>query len=414
MPKRTTGRYERTSVGGEQVAAFIPHGLPPVDPPVALDAGLTERLRTAEQALIRLELAGEMVPSLDWFIYAFVRKEAVLSSQIEGTQATLVDLLRFEAQAEPEPSARPNADVEEVCNYLDALTYSRSQLADPRGLPISMRLLNETHQRLMRGVRGADKLPGEVRRSQNWIGGSRPGNAAYVPPPPHALGEVLGAFERYLHTGDTLPPLVRAGLLHVQFETIHPYLDGNGRIGRLFVTLLLEHWKLLTKPLLYLSLFFKRHREEYYRWLNAVRVDGDWEGWLDFFLDGVATIADEAVASARELFALVASDRARVLAHDGMSVVALRLFELLPRHPLVSVASVMKLVETTKPTAGRAIELLVSGGVLVETTGRKRDRSFVYETYLDRLRVGTELDERDRRRRSRPAADESLRKLSDA
>jgi Fic family protein len=189
-----------------------------------------------------------------------------------------------------------------------------------------------------------------------------------------------------------LPPLVRAGLLHVQFETIHPYLDGNGRIGRLLVTLLLEDWKLLTKPLLYLSLFFKRHREDYYRRLNAVRIEGDWEGWLDFFLDGVGTIADEAVASARELFALVATDRARVLAQEGMSVVALRLFELLPRHPVVTVASVMKLVETTKPTAGRAIELLVAANVLVETTGKKRDRAFVYRGYLDRLRVGTELD----------------------
>jgi Fic family protein len=391
MPKRTTGRYERTTVGGEQVAAFVPHALPPAAPPLVVDTAVTARLRTAEQALVRLELAGEMVPSLDWFIYAFVRKEAVVSSQIEGTQATLVDLLTFEAQDSAEPRAAPSADVEEVCNYLDALAHARAQLADPRGLPLSMRLLNETHARLMRGVRGAEKLPGEVRRSQNWIGGSRPGNAAYVPPPPHALGEVLGAFEKYLHADDALPPLVRAALLHVQFETIHPYLDGNGRIGRLLVTLLLEHWKLLTKPLLYLSLFFKRHREDYYRRLNAVRSDGDWEGWLDFFLDGVATIADEAVASARELFALVAADRTRVLAHAGMSVVALRLFEFLPRQPIVTVASVMKLVATTKPTAGRAIELLVAAGVLVETTGKKRDRSFVYRGYLDRLRVGTEL-----------------------
>jgi len=204
-----------------------------------------------------------MGPRLDWFIYAFVRKEAVLSSQIEGTQATLVDLLTFEAQEGAEQSAAPNADVEEVCNYLDALAYARAQLADPKGLPLSMRLLSETHSRLMRGVRGAEKLPGEVRRSQNWIGGSRPGNAAYVPPPPHALGEVLGAFEKYLHADDALLPLVRAGLLHVLFETVHPYLDGNGRIGRLLVTLLFEQWKLLTKPLLYLSLFFKRHREDY-------------------------------------------------------------------------------------------------------------------------------------------------------
>jgi Fic family protein len=392
MPRRITGRYERATVGGEEVAAFVPHALPPIDPPLVIDPALAERLRDAEQALARLELAGDMVPSLDWFLYAFVRKEAVLSSQIEGTQATLVDLLSFEAQAGGEQSAPPNADVEEVCNYLEALTFARAQLADPKGLPLSMRLLNETHLRLMTGVRGAEKLPGEVRRTQNWIGGSRPGNAAYVPPPPHALGEVLGAFEKYLHQSDSLTPLLRAGLLHVQFETIHPYLDGNGRIGRLLVTLLLEHEKLLTQPLLYLSLFFKRHRDDYYRRLNAVRAQGDWEGWLDFFLDGVATIADEAVNSARQLFVLLAADRTRLLAHGGMSVVALRLFELLPRHPVVTVASVMKLVETTKPTAGRAIELLAAAGVLVETTGKKRDRSFVYQAYLDRLRVGTELE----------------------
>ena len=398
MPIRTTGRYERTSVGGEQVAAFVPFALPPAAPPVDIDAGRAARLRAAEQSLVRLELAGEMVPSLDWFIYAFVRKEAVLSSQIEGTQATLVDLLNFESQEGTASPAAPSADVEEVCNYLDALAYARAQLADPHGLPLSMRLLSGTHERLMRGIRGADKLPGELRRSQNWIGGSRPGNATFVPPPPHLLGDVLTDFERYLHDDEVLPALVRAGLLHVQFETIHPYLDGNGRIGRLLVTLLLEHWQLLTKPLLYLSLFFKRHREEYYRRLNAVRVEGDWEGWLDFFLDGIATIADEAVASARELFALVATDRARLLSQEGTSVAGLRLFELLPRHPVVTVATVMRLVGTTKPTAGRAIETLVGAGILVETTGKRRARSFVYRAYLDRLRVGTELEDRPAKR----------------
>ncbi len=261
------------------------------------------------------------------------------------------------------------------------------------GLPLSIRLLNETHQRLMRGVRGAEKLPGEVRRSQNWIGGTRPGNAVHVPPPPHALTDVLSAFEKYMHADDTnLPPLVRAGLLHVQFETIHPYLDGNGRIGRLLVTLLLEHWKVLARPLLYLSLFFKRHRDDYYRRLSAVRTDGDWEGWTYFFLDGVATIADEAVASAKDLLALVATDRVRVLTHGTTSVTALRLFELLPRHPLVSVASVMKLLETSKPTAARAIDALEAAGVLVETTGKRRDRWYSYQGYLERLRVGTDLD----------------------
>ncbi len=392
MPRRITGRYERTALAGEEVAAFVPHPLPPLDPPIVMDELITERHRKAEQALVRLETAGEMVPSLDWFIHAFVRKEAVLSSQIEGTQATLVDLLSFEAQTRAEKQAPPNADVEEICNYLEALTYARAQLADAMGLPLSMRLLNETHRRLMRGTRGAEKGPGEIRISQNWLGGSRPGNAAYVPPPPQALGSVLGTFEKCMHESDGLPPLVRAGLLHVQFETIHPYLDGNGRIGRLLVTLLLEHWGLLKKPLLYLSLFFKRHRNDYYHKLNEVRVEGDWESWLLFFLDGVATIADEAVETARDLYALVSTDRARVLAHEGASIAVLRLFELLPRHPILTAASVMKLVETTKPTAGRAIDLLVSAGVLRETTGKKRDRSFVYEAYLDRLRVGTELE----------------------
>ena len=387
MSTRSTGRYERTTVAGEEVAAFVPAPLPPAEPVLLLDSAFTDRLRAAEQALTRLELAGEMVPSLDWFIYAFVRKEAVLSSQIEGTQATLVDLLTFEA----DDGATPNADVEEVCNYLEALAYARGQLSDPRGLPLSIRLLNETHQRLMRGVRGADKLPGEVRRSQNWIGGTRPGNAVYVPPPPHALAEVLSAFEKYMHAEDTNPPLVRAGLLHVQFETIHPYLDGNGRIGRLLVTLLLEHWKVLAKPLLYLSLFFKRHRDDYYRRLSAVRVDGDWEGWTDFFLAGVATIADEGVASARDLVALVTADRGSVLQNDTTSAAAVRLFELLPRHPLVNVASVMKLLETSKPTAARAIDSLEAAGVLIETTGKKRDRWYAYQRYLDRLRVGTDL-----------------------
>jgi Fic family protein len=387
IPKRSTGRYERVVVGGEEVSAFIPMPLPPV-PPLALDDRLAERLRQAEQALVRLDLAGEMVPSIDWFIYAFVRKEAVLSSQIEGTQATLDDLLAFEA----EEKLAPNADVEEVCNYLDAVTFAREQIADAQGLPLSMRLLNETHLRLMHGVRGATKQPGEVRRSQNWIGGSRPGNAAFVPPPPNLLPDLLGEFEKYLHGNDTLPKLVRAGLAHVQFETIHPYLDGNGRIGRLLISLLLENWGLLAKPILYLSLFFKRHQAEYYRRLGAVRTEGDWEGWLDFFLDGVATIADEAVTSARDLFALISADRTRVLGSGKTSVAAVRLFEALPRHPIVTVASAMALIDTSKPTAIRSIETLVDASILVETTGKKRDRSFAYQAYVNRLRVGTELE----------------------
>jgi Fic family protein len=390
MAKRETGRYMSTSAGGERVRAFVPHPLPPVGPALQIEGAMAERVRAAEQALVRLELAGEMVPSLYWFIYAFVRKEAVLSSQIEGAQATLMDLLEYEAGREAPP---PNADVEAVCNYLDALSFAREQLADPSGLPLSMRLLDESHQLLLRGVRGESKGPGEVRRSQNWIGGSRPGHAAFVPPPPNVLPELLSSLERYIHTDEELPAVVRAGLLHVQFETIHPYLDGNGRIGRLLVTLLLEHWRLLTRPLLYLSLFFKRHRQEYYRRLGAVRADGDWEGWLDFFLDGVATIADEAVATARDLFTLVTDDRQRVIHQPAVNLLAVQLFERLPSRPIVSAPWVVEALSTTKPTAGRAIEALEAAGVLVETTGKKRDRVYAYRAYLDRLRAGTELAE---------------------
>ncbi len=385
---RITGRYERGAVAGEEVSAFVPLPLPPRGPALDVEGPLGEPLRSAEHALARLDLAGEMVPSLDWFVYAFVRKEAVITSQIEGTQASLVDLLSHEAQSE----AAPDRDVEEVCNYLEALSFARDQLARPDGLPLSVRLLNESHLRLMSGARGADKQPGEIRRSQNWIGGTRPGNAVHVPPPPQSLAALLGELEKYLHAGDALPPLVRIGLAHVQFEAIHPYLDGNGRLGRLLIALLLEHWGLLKSPLLYLSLFFKRHREEYYRRLNAVRTEGDWEGWTDYFLEGVATIADEAVASARELFALISADRNRLLTLDIASVSAARLFERLPDHPIVTVRSAMRLVDVSKPTATRAVEALISAGILVETTGRKRDRRFAYAAYIDRLRIGTELE----------------------
>ncbi|HMI88615.1 MAG TPA: Fic family protein [Polyangiaceae bacterium] len=388
---RVTGRKSVRLLGGEQVASFVPEPLPPRAPPLSLSGGLATSLSRAERSLARLEVAGEMVPSLDWFIYAFVRKEAVVSSQIEGTQATLVDLLEYEAE---KPDGQPFDDVREVCNYLDALKFARRQLANPNGLPLSMRLLHETHRRLMRGVRGADKHPGEVRRSQNWVGGTRPGNAAFVPPPPEQLPALLGDLEKYLHAENGLAPLVRIGLAHVQFETIHPYLDGNGRIGRLLVTLLLEHWNLLSSPLLYLSLFFKRHRAEYYRRLTEVRSNGDWEGWIAFFLEGVATIADEAVASARDIFGLVNTDRQHVLASSGASVFAIRLMDQLPVHPVVTIAGIVKLLDTTKPTAAKAVQVLQKIGVLAETSGKQRDRTFAYQKYLDKLRTGTELDMR--------------------
>ncbi len=392
---RTVGQTRRGTVAGETVVAFIPDPLPPCDPPLALDP-LREVLARAEHALSRLELAGEMVPSLDWFIYAFVRKEAVVSSQIEGTEATLDDLLTFEATPE---GTKPDADVEEVCNYLDALAWARRELARPKGLPLSMRLIHGVHRRLMKGVRGASKQPGEVRRSQNWVGGTRPSNAAYVPPPPDEVPRLLGDLEHYIHADDSLPPLVRAGLIHVQFESIHPYLDGNGRVGRLLIALLLEHWRLLGAPLLYLSLHFKRRRPEYYRLLNEVRRTGDWEAWTGFFLDGVAEIAEESATTARDLYRLVASDRERVLIARGSSLTAARLLDLLPRRPVVTIPAVVKMLETTKPTATKSVALLESLGILEETTGRKRDRTYRYVGYLDRLRAGTELIGPGRRRR---------------
>jgi Fic family protein len=386
---RQPGRYEKSTVAGEAVSAFVPDPLPPQ---LKLTAGLQEKVRLAEQKLSRLELAGEMVPSLEWFIYAFVRKEAVVSSQIEGTQASLVDLLAYEAGAAAGKD-ESTGDLEEVSNYLAALAYARQQLRSEKGLPLSTRLLNEAHRRLMKGVRGSTKQPGELRRSQNWIGGTRPGNAAFVPPPPHELGVLLSDLEKYIHHDGDLPPLVRAALVHVQFETIHPYLDGNGRIGRLLITLLLEHWRLLSEPLLYLSLFFKRHRAEYYRLLNEVRLEGDWESWVSFFLEGVSTIADEAADTARDLFLLVNKDRARVLSARNASVMAARLLDQLPRHPMVTIPTVVKLLESTKPTAAKAIGVLEQLGILQETTGRRRDRTFSYAAYLDRLRAGTELEE---------------------
>jgi Fic family protein len=332
----------------------------------------------ALSSLRRLEVAGTMVPSPQWFLYGFVRKEAVITSQIEGTQATMADVLTYEAT----PKSDPPAAVVEVCNYVDALSHARAEIAKPEGLPLCTRLLCEAHRRLMRGARGADKQPGTIRTSQNWIGGTRPGNARFVPPPPHEVMPALGALERWLHGGDPLPPLVRAGLAHVQFETIHPFLDGNGRIGRLLVALLIEHWRLLDSPLLYLSVAFKRHQREYYDHLSAVRVRGDWEEWTRFFLECVRESADDAVDAAGRLHKLLGGDRRRVLDHGTATVTAIRLLDRLPEHPVVTLKRAIELLETSKPTAAKAIDTLVRAGVLEETTGRKRDRVYAYREYV--------------------------------
>ena len=387
MMKRKTGEYERSTVTGEEVSAFIPYPLPPRDPPLDLDGELALLLARASEQVRLLDLAGDLVPSVEWFVYAFVRKEAVLSAQIEGTQATLMDLLEVEASGK-DPA---DADVEEVCGYVAALGYAWQELDQETGLPISMRLLSETHRRLLSGARGAQKQPGKVRRSQNWIGGTRPGNANFVPPPPHRLGELLSEFERAIHGQSDLPPLVRIGLLHVQFETLHPYLDGNGRLGRLLIPLLLRHFGLLSRPLLYLSLFLKTHRQEYYRRLGAVRTDGDWEGWLSYFLEGVAVVAEEAVATARRLHEIVTQSRARIMARKDATVISIRLFELLPEHPILTVNRVVELLDCSRPAAAKALRVLETAEVLHALDDRKKNRAVVFKEYLDHLREGTEL-----------------------
>jgi Fic family protein len=386
MPQQT-GTYERSTVAGEVVSAFIPFPLTPAYPALNLHGPLGPVLAQAEERLRLLELAGALVPSIRWFVYAFVRKEAVLSAQIEGTQATLMDLLETEALGD----APDTPDLEEVSGAVEALQFAWEQLERPDGLPLSMRLLSAAHARLLHGARGQGKLPGEVRRTQNWIGGTRPGNALFVPPPPHRLGALLGEFERAMHDDSPLPPLVRVGLLHVQFETLHPYLDGNGRLGRLLITLLLRHWGLLSRPLLYLSAFLKRHQREYYRRLDAVRTEGDWEGWLAFFLEGVAAMADEAVETARNLHATMETNRRRLLAREEATVLSARLFEQLPEHPILTVSRAVTLLECTRPAAGKAIRVLEEAGIVRPLGGRRRNRTVVFDEYLAYLRPGTEL-----------------------
>lgn len=385
MPRKT-GEYRLARTADETVRAFIPFPLPPADPPLRMDEATTRALADALSALGKLAVAADMVPSADWFLYGFVRKEALITSQIEGTQATLQDVLAFEAG---EKAQRPD-DVREVCNYLDALHYARTEMAKPRGLPLATRLLCESHRRLMKGVRGADKQPGKIRASQNWIGGTRPGNARFVPPPPDAVPEALSSLEKWIHATDPLPPLVRAGLAHVQFETIHPFLDGNGRIGRMLITLLVEHWGLLPAPLLYLSVAFKRHRPEYYQRLEAVRTEGDWEGWTRFFLACVAEAAGDGVAAAQTLYALTSQDRHRLLGHSAATVPAVRLLDLLPSHPMVTLPLAIKLLDVSKPTAIKALDALQQTGILRETTGKKRDRVYAYHKYLQVLTTDTE------------------------
>jgi len=380
MP-RITGTYATTAVGGENVRAFVPHALPPGDPVLSPTAYVEQNAR-AEVALTRLSGMAGLVASSNWLIYAAIRKEALLTSQLEGTQATLTDVLDEEAGM----TVTNAQDVEEVTNYLLAFNYAREQLRSPTGLPVSLRLLTESHRVLMTGVRGATKQPGAVRSTQNWIGGSRPGNASFVPPPAQEVGPALSALERYIHEPQhTLPPLVRVALVHAQFETIHPFLDGNGRIGRLLIAMLLEEWKLMPEPLLYVSGYLKRHQRVYYDRLSAIRHEGDWEGWVSFFLEAVEAAADEAQSSIVALAACIAEDRKRVLALGTSTLATLRLFELLPTMPRINIDRAAQVLEVSAPTAAKAISGLQAAGVLEETTGRARNQSFLYARYVQLL-----------------------------
>jgi Fic family protein len=378
------GSYVVTVFDDESVRAFVPPPLPPVPAP-RLD-GFQVLLEQANQALGRLDGLASVLPDLSLFIYAYVRKEAVLSSQIEGTQSSLSDLLLFENQEAP---GVPIEDVKEVSNYVAALYYGLKRMRN--GFPLSLRLIREIHAVLLSHGRGSDKEPGEFRRSQNWIGGTRPGNAAFVPPPPHLVMECMGQLEDFLHQDKpALPLLIRAGLIHVQFESIHPFLDGNGRLGRLLITFLLCAGGALREPILYLSLFFKKHRQVYYDLLMGVRTTGNWEAWLEFFLTGVKETSDQAVNAARRIIALIDADRQKLEALGRASASALRIHQYTQTHPILSIASTAERIGITFPTVAAAVGHMQRLGVLRETTGRQRHRLFAYGAYLDILSEGTE------------------------
>ncbi len=378
------GTYVTGSLAGEAYRAFVPPPLPP-DPP--LDLGpLFGAVDRAMQALGRLDGISSILPATGLFLYMYVRKEAVLSSQIEGTQSSLSDLLLYESEEAP---GVPLDDVAEVSNYVAALHHGLDRLRG--GFPLSLRLIREMHELLLAGGRGGQKQPGEFRRSQNRIGGTRPGNAVFVPPPPERLGACLDAFERFLHDESVpLPILVRAALAHVQFETIHPFLDGNGRLGRLLVTLLLCEAGVLREPTLYLSLFLKTHRSVYYDRLQGVRERGGWEAWLHFFLEGVERTANQAVDAAQRILRLFEQDSGRIRAEGRIAGSALQIHAHLQRHPIVSIPKTADAVGVSAPTVGKVVHRLGELGILREITGRQRGRLFAYDGYLKILSEGTE------------------------
>lgn len=385
MRRGSIGQFSITSTGGETVRAFVPNPLPP-EP--ALDLGvLQESMVKALLALGQLDSLSTLLPNVHQFLYTYVRKEAVLSSQIEGTQSTLSDLLLFELDEAP---GTPLDDVIEVSNYAAALEHGISRLKD--GFPLSNRLVREVHGKLLSHGRGSEKMPGEFRKTQNWIGGTRPGRARFVPPPPHAVEDCMTDLERFYHKEDEgLPALLRAGLAHVQFETIHPFLDGNGRVGRLMITLALYDAGTIHQPLLYLSLYFKQHRDRYYALLDEVRENGDWEAWLEFFFDGVAQTAQEAVSTAQRLLNMFQQDQAKIQQEGRRAGSALRVHQVLQKRPIASLREMARGTGLSFAAAAAGVKLLEQLSIVRELTGKKRNRLFGHQQYLDILAEESEV-----------------------
>ena len=385
MRRGHTGKYEVTTVGGETIRSFVPTPLPP-SPPLEISSALHQLLEKATLALGRLDSVSLLLPDPNIFLYTYVRREAVLSSQIEGTQSSLADLLLFELEEAP---GVPFDDVVEVSGYVAAIEHGIKRLRE--GFPLSNRLIRELHGVLLAKGRGSEHSPGEFRRSQNWIGGARPGVAHFVPPPASRVEDCMSTLESFIHKGDgAYPAIVRAALAHVQFETIHPFLDGNGRVGRLLIAFLLHSGGVLSQPLLYLSLYFKQNRSEYYRLLDLVRMEGDWEAWLDFFLNGVDATASNAVQTAKRLVTLFKDDTARVQSLGRPASSALRVFQAMCERPVSTLGDISRRAQLSFPTATSAIGRLVALGIAREVTGGKRNRVFAYDRYLSILNEGTE------------------------
>ena len=386
MKRNIQGKYISISTTGEKAKAFLPRRLPP-DPPIDWTPKLRSRFDEALLSLGRLDAMSMRLPDISVFLYSYVRKEAVLSSMVEGTQSSITDLMLFEVNEIP---GVPIDDVREVSNYVAALEYGLAKLRE--GFPLSARLLREMHAKLLKMGRGRERQPGEFRRSQNWIGGTRPGNAIFVPPPPEHVKDCMSDLEKFLHDQPTsTPPLLKAAMAHVQFETIHPFLDGNGRLGRLLITLLLCEEKVLSEPMLYLSLYFKTHRKAYYDLLNQVRIDGDWEAWLEYFADAVIATANQALETASGLEKLANSDREQLKELKRAASSALRVHQAMLSHPISNAGSIAEATGLSHVTVNKSLSHLLELGIVEEITGYDRNRIFSYSAYIEILNEGMEL-----------------------